>query len=215
MKIKNHWRAALFIVGSVFASFGVLSLLFATVQAGVNAENIPTTKSGIHVIESNRDAIILELRIPAYNIVDSIAEGHPCQILQVEGFSEMDVSGSPRLPVTGVMLGIPISSEPRIEILNADLQTIPDRNTICPVDTPIIERKIDAPDRYLGEQMLFDQAVYNKNELIPVTPVDLVSTGFVRSQRVVNLKFVPFQYNPVTGKLQYYSRIVIKINQQQ
>ncbi len=56
------------------------------------------------------------------------------------------------------------------------------------------------------------RAFYLTDQFSPAEPAQLASTGFVRSQRVASLRFQPFQYNPVTGELRYYSRIRLRLS---
>ncbi len=48
----------------------------------------------------------------------------PCQLIQVDGFSEISNPGEPRLPVHGAVLGIPAVGDPELIILKSRTQQI-------------------------------------------------------------------------------------------
>ncbi len=50
------------------------------------------------------------------------------------------------------------------------------------------------------------------NAYIPSTTAQIVSTGNLRSQRYVEIRFNPLKYNPVTNELRYFSRIQIIVH---
>jgi len=52
---------------------------------------------------------------------------------------------------------------------------------------------------------------YQQDAFIPSVVAELVSTGNLRSQPFAELRFNPLQYNPVSGEVRYYSRILIEL----
>jgi hypothetical protein len=70
----------------------------------------------------------------------------------------------------------------------------------------------DGELRYEGVEVVRDPQAYATDALYPGSPAELVATGQVRSQRVAQLQFRPFQYNPVTGQLVKYDRIRVAVD---
>ncbi|MGC9397325.1 MAG: C25 family peptidase propeptide domain-containing protein, partial [Anaerolineae bacterium] len=174
-----------------------------------NATDVPP---GLHVLASDAQGITLELITPEYTVVEGEDNLGPCSQLVVDGYSYAGVSGAPELPVKGAMAGIPAQGEVTLTVLEAETVTVPERYTLCPVGRPIVEMKpSDELLRYQGEEHVRDAAIYTTAGFTPTEPAALLSTGFIRSQRVAQVQFRPFQYNPVTGELQFARRIRVQL----
>jgi hypothetical protein len=168
----------------------------------------------LQVLSATAQAMVVELTVPGFSAQTSSAEGQPCQVLSVPGFAESADPGRPRLPLRGALLGIPPDVSLQLEVIESELTALPGRYRLCPVETPNVtwEAGRDGPPDILGYQRLYDEAFYATDQFSPAEPAQLASTGFVRSQRVASLRFQPFQYNPVTGELRYYSRIRLRVS---
>jgi hypothetical protein len=168
-------------------------------------------ENGLQVVSSGLDGLVLQLRLPDFEIESDIVDGQPCQALRVPGFVEVSDQGGPPLPVRGALLGIPANASLRIEAIETEVVTLPGRYDLCPAVEPRLEWETDQnePPRFLGYRAVkVDPAIRFNLE----GPVTLVSTGFVRSQRVASLRFQPFFYHPETGELRYYRRILVRVD---
>jgi len=167
---------------------------------------------GLHVVASDAHGVTLELITPEYTVAQGEDDAGPCMQLFIDGYSGAGVSGAPELPVKGAMAGIPAQGEVTLTVLEAETVTVPERYTLCPVGRPIVEiNPSDEPLRYQGEERVRDAAIYATAGFTPTEPAALLSTGFIRSQRVAQMQFRPFQYNPVTGEVRFVRRIRVQL----
>ena len=191
-------------------------------EVSVQEESIP---SGLPAMQQNAPrtsaasdwGITLELSVPDFTVEQSsLTDGTPCQVLRVDGYGDTDKSGSPRLPVRGAMLGIPPDSDPQVTILEAEPLLAKEIYHLCPLETPIFgepdEEAFSGIPDYQGVEITRDEQIYSRDEFSPVDVAELVSTGFIRSQRIAQLRFSPFRYNPVSGELRYYQTIRVRVD---
>ena len=170
---------------------------------------------GVQLIGSDDHGLILELHTPEFLTEQLQSGSEQCQVLRISGYGETETPGSPRLPVIGTMVGVPQQSTPILTILDSDLILLPDQYNLCPVERLVFNINMDGEIHTEGYQMDKDPQAYADDRFSPETFVELASTGFIRSQRVAQLRFKPFQYNPVTGELRYYNRIRLRLNYSQ
>ncbi len=164
------------------------------------------------MVASDVNGITLELITPAYKVVESEDDSGPCVRLVVDGYSGAGASGTPELPVKGGMVGIPAQGEVTLTVVEVETITAPETYAICPVGRPIVEvSPSDEPLRYQGEERVRDAAIYATAGFSPTEPAALLSTSFIRSQRVAQVQFRPFQYDPVAGELRFARRIRVKV----
>lgn len=166
---------------------------------------------GLRLISSDERGVVLELLTPALQTVQESADGKRCSRLVVEGYGQTEAAGHPALPVKGALLGIPPGVTLTLTVLGVDATPLPGRYDLCPVPSPIIDEKPAGEVRYGGVARVRNARAYATDVLSPTSPAELVSTGMVRSQRVAQLRFHPFQYNPVTGELRHNRRIRVRL----
>ena len=173
----------------------------------------PQNGSGIvHLLQSSSEKLVIEVRVPEFEITQLSTDQGNCSFLDVVGFSETEKPGSPRLPVTGTMVGIPSGSQMSVQVLEDDLQTIPGNYHICPQKGPSLSLNDLGELEYAGVEAVKDPLVYAQDQFIPVELAQITSRDNIRSQATATLRFSPFQYNPLTGELRYTQRILVQVN---
>ena len=212
MKPLKPIRSTIQHLATALVIFASLMAPFFSVSASTSPPDTQPDHSAVTVLESNRQALTLELSVPEISIEESLAEGQLCQRIALEGYGSTNIPGSPELPGLNLTFGIPVNSVPRIEIVEAQVEDLPGTYTVCPTSQPVIEKSLTSPGRYLGEQMLFDEQVYQSHGYLPASQVGDLSTGFIRSQRVAQMTISPIQFNPLTGSLRQTSRLVLSID---
>ncbi len=108
-------------------------------------------------------------------------------------------SGQPMAPCKIVTLGIPLNSRIEYQLI----ETTPGENlsgTLVPTPTPLPE--------YSFEE---DSIYYQQLNKYPVQVVEIGTPGFLRDQRVLQIKFWPVQFDPPTRTIQLLNKIIIKI----
>jgi hypothetical protein len=178
-------------------------LLFglATAQAKPEAD-------GLKLLKSDAQGVILELRLSHFQVEDKTHEGVTYQALTIPDLGQSSEVGSPQVPFKGVLLGIPSSGEPRVEILESEHQLFTGYN-LYPAPRPVLKEREDT--RYLDQEFAIDQAVYSSNIFYPGHLAQIGFSGYMRDQRVAQLQIYPIQYNPATQELQFYTRVLVRV----
>ncbi len=99
--------------------------------------------------------------------------------------------GAPEIPVITKMVAIPECDEVRYTITASGRQTFPNYN-VYPVP---------AQEGCLDETFVKNAAAYAQNTAMPAGDYATLETGYLRSQRYLQLELHPVQYNPATGML--------------
>jgi hypothetical protein len=184
------------------------------------ANNLPTSwlarpvraaSSAIHLVRSDQTTAIIEIQAPPLDLSYQDTASGRCQVIQLEGYSASSVSGAPDLPSAGLMLGIPFGAEPGIRVIEADETLVPAIVDLCPVAQPIFNN-VAGRLVWQAETIQPDSAIYSSNAWYPAQPVAIDSIGMIRSQRVLQIRLQPIQYNPVTKQLNIYTRLVLEVD---
>ena len=175
-----------------------------------NLSNDPDTS--VKILEINDKSLILELITPFPQVAEVSSVSGACQILNIEGYATYGEPGWPQLPVIGSLIGIPVISDPNLEILDFDVAVLPEKYDLCPVATPKTSIDMNGQIQFNGYEYLKNVLAYEQNLLSPIYTADILSTGFIRSQRAAQVIFHPFQYNALMGELRYFPRIRIRFN---
>jgi hypothetical protein len=182
--------------------------VYRVAEFSEEAEQTP----GLHVVASDESGVTLELFTPEFDVANSQSTEGECQLFTVPEYGETGDPGTPRLPVLGTMIGIPPNAEITLSVLETDSTDLVGPLDLCPVPTPIIDMDISGEARYLGTDATPDPAVYSSDDFAPSSPAQIIFTGFVRSQRVAQLRLHPFQYNPASGTLRHYRYIRVRVD---
>jgi|GEM_PF-178656 len=169
-------------------------------------------RADIGIISEDGRGITLELSTPSFDLIEMFDTVDVCQHLSVEGYGTTSIPGAPALPVKGVLIGIPDSAAVQITVLESERVTLPGFYKLCPTPTFVFESDPDSLELGpLVRELHRDSQYYARNEFAPETSVEMASTGFIRSQRVAEIRFHPFQYNPVSGELRHLRRIRVHV----
>ncbi len=205
------WPTIVLAKTASFEDINIGGLALAEQETTTFGRASSTTEPGVQIIESTAHGIVLELVTPDFQVQEALSESGPCDLLSVAGYGEMDKAGWPRLPAVGAMIGIPQQAEPVLSVLAADFAPLPAAYNLCPVSQPIYDIDLEGQITYKGEAAIPDAAAYATNSFYPAEIVEIAATGLIRNQRVAQLRFHPFQVNPVTGVVKYYRRIRVQV----
>jgi len=166
---------------------------------------------GVHLLRSDAQGIVLELRTSDYQLEEQAVQGTACQRIQVTGTVQGEEAGYPQLPLQIALLGVPPRADLELEV--TPLQTVrwPEMLTICPAPETGAEEDEDGSIRYVTKEAVPDPAVYGKDRFYPSEIVHLEELGFIRSQRIVRLAVSPFQVNPLSGEVRQHQRLRVAL----
>lgn len=169
-------------------------------------------KGPVQLVQTDPAGVTVEFTLPDFNVENDQAEGQVCQTFTVQGMFQSDQSGKPELPLVGMMVGIPAGAQPIVRILEAEPEDLTGNYKVCPVVTPISRIQPEGGIEFLGYERSFDSGSYQINQSSPAEAAMLVDTAQIRSQHVAQVRFQPFQYNPVTGRVRVYRRVVVRLD---
>jgi len=115
--------------------------------------------------------------------------------------------GEPHLKYRAILIGLPSQLGNTVQVIAGDYEEITNVR-IAPVPAYV------QMDTSLGYSRVYSEKpdAYRLNEFQPKSIAELVAPGIVRDNIVANLHITPLQYNPATGVVRKYSRIVIRVN---
>jgi len=199
------------LIGCFILVVSIILISHTGSQAVVFAK-VSQSSPGLHLIKSDEESIVIELFTPAYEMDEKVVDNVTYHLLSVADYGQMDEVGKPQLPLKGVMLGIPAEAEVTLNVLESDMAVSAKRYNLYPVPRPVVERDLEGGIRYVGLEFTKDEGFYSTNDFYPADIAEVGSTGFIRSQRFVQLCFYPFQYNPVTGELRHHRLIRVELS---
>ena len=175
----------------------------------------------VQLIEEDANGITLKLEIPDFHIgYSSVKGGEDFQTITFDDCRHTSETGKPQLPFAAALLGIPPDAKFNLRILSAE-HSVRSVRKICPA--PAIVVKTDARgNEYPAEEFYLIPPsplskrggrgdFYAENIFYPGEIVQLGTTGYIRNQRVLSVKFNPVQYNPTSGTVKLYNRIVVRL----
>ena len=170
----------------------------------------PIPEPDLRLLRSDETGVVLELHTPGFQVESLDDQG--CQRLRVVGYATTDEAGWPQLPVQGAMVGVPAGAEVSLTVLESESATLQGGYNLCPVPRPVIRQSPSGEVHYSGETAERNEEAYASDEFYPASVAEMVSTAFLRSQRVAQLRLHPFQVNPVTGQVRHMRRIRVRID---
>jgi hypothetical protein len=166
---------------------------------------------GVQVLESSANSVVLELTTPGFQVEKGMSADGPCDLITVADYGETDAAGWPRLPVQGAIVGIPSQSDPTLTVIETEVGVTSGRFNLCPVPQTVFDVDMSGNVTYTGEAAIKDAEAYAADGFYPASEAEVVSTGFIRSQRVAQLQLHPFQYAPASGLLRHLTRIQVRL----
>jgi hypothetical protein len=198
----------------------VLLLGIQSAASGYNAGspvNASPVDAALRVLESNDLGMVVELTVPAYLAQAGQSNAGPCQSLSLTGWGQSGKPGQPTLPVKGVLLGIPAGAALSVSIVESAAPQVQGGFDLCPsprLDNTNAAAGIDLAtgiDTRSIESLVRDPAAYTADQQYPGPLVVVAPSGSLRSQKVAQLRFQPFQYDPVTRRLQVITHLTVRL----
>jgi hypothetical protein len=188
---------------------------FGATQAAERPQELAVDTSspdeGLQLIESDAESVIVEMIAPSFQIDESWLDGELYHLVSVPGCGATDDVGKPQLPVWATLLGVPQAAEYSLHVIEVERETLPGRYNVYAVPRPVLERDAEGNPLQISYESARDETTYSSNTFYPTEVVEAGSSAFIRDQRVVRLRFFPFQYDPVSGELIHYGRIRVEL----
>ncbi|MCX6666048.1 MAG: C25 family cysteine peptidase [Euryarchaeota archaeon] len=208
----------LFLIITSFSSFAISQSTPLTLQENKDSIGLSykdysfvPEETVVRLLASDESGLIIKNTIDRDDLkTESVQIGEECyQRFVLPGYvSTMEV-GKPQIPIKPQMVAVPESVDVNLEILSSTYITL-SGITLYPVPE-MVERT--SPEGYADydEAFTIDKVCYATDTFYPGPLVEISGFSHIRDQRVVQLVFQPFQYNPVTCELRVYTSIQVKI----
>ena len=185
--------------------FLCLTLSLISITASVPADITQVTTA---------QGITVNFTLPELVQEDVAFDGNAYQHVQYDNCGFTAEPGYPQVPVTRVMLGVPLD----VDITVDNIAASPSR-TVTPVRLPPvpIHGPIHRQPHETGTESVLSRATtwpttVNQREPYPAPPLArIVQEGMLRSQRVVILELTPVQYLPQAQQLRTYARLTVHL----
>ena len=131
------------------------------------------------------------------------------QSLNFENTMLTALPGQPAMPYHQVKLMLPPGeSAQSIEIIFSEQTQFSGKFNIFP------QQEVQPISKGKSGQFIKDEAVYSRNANFPSNPKGQLITAFLNGRAFALSSFTPVQYNPVTGKVNYYASAKVIVHTQ-
>jgi hypothetical protein len=164
-------------------------------------------KPAVEVLSSNNHETIIQFTLPGFIVEEDARDGEIFHILRCPGHYTTLEIGKPQIPAISEMVAIPPTT------MDVTVSVIDRKETeltgyrVYPFQTP-------TRDGQESTEFDIDQGVYGQDQFYPDIMTELDNFGIWRNLRVANLRVYPIQYNPKTGTLKVYEKLVVKLEYQ-
>ncbi|MBI9037280.1 MAG: T9SS type A sorting domain-containing protein [Bacteroidales bacterium] len=164
----------------------------------------------ITLIQSDNQQVEFTIEVCGMFKTDINEEGESFQRIEIPGAGKTDETGEPELPYIRQLIAIPECDN---VVLSVNITGQTDFNNFNIYPAPDYE-EIQNPDSsfYLQEVFYKNDTVYEQNIYLPGINAEIISMGYLRSQKYAEIYIYPIQFNPVTQHIEVYSNYQITLN---
>jgi len=166
------------------------------------------TGGQLRLLSSDGRGLLLEWTTAGFEVETVERAGERCQRIVIPGTVQTAAPGQPQVPTLGALLGLPAAEGVSLQVVEAGYDVLRGYR-LCPAPTMrVMGDDVDAP---LVEVLAPDPQRYASDAFYPGRPVEIETSGYLRDQAVAQVQFYPAQYNPVSGEVRLYRRIVARV----
>lgn len=168
------------------------------------------SENHLKVVGSDGQAVVLELKVGDFQTETIEHEGQVYHRIIIPEMEQSARPGEPQIPLRGAMIGLPSPEGVSVQVLDASYETM---NGYRLYPAPALKVAGDNWANMHGIKQTFglNDKIYATNAFYPGSSAEIGYTGYMRDQPVAQVQFYPVQYNPVTGEVRLYRRILAKI----
>jgi len=162
----------------------------------------------VRVLEATDSEIFIELATDDFSIEEIVHGGESFSRVAAPGYAWTTEPGLPRLPMDGVLVGVPFGATVSLDVVSADAEGLgPVLVEAAPFERVTPDR--DFPTAY--QEFIPNARFYAGTGAHPTSVAELGFDSRLRHQRVVQVLFHPFQFSANTGELTLRRRIVVRV----
>lgn len=174
--------------------------------------SVITSSSGLTMAQDAESSLVFTLDLPPYTIRELQSNQGTCVVIEMEGYSQSGKAGEAQLPFIGTTVGIPLGSTPDIWVLEEETFVLPGSYRLCPAAKPAVRQDGQGAVEMAGQVLDEDPDFYSQDLFWPAAPANILSGGMIRSQRVLQVGFSPFSYNPARGELRAAKHLKVELS---
>lgn len=170
----------------------------------LSAREVAPTHGGIKLVSATSQGVTIQLLIAEsdFEIGSQVHAGNRFQTLSFPGCRFTMAPGVPRLPVQSTLIGVPPDIDFELRVVKSDFST-------HRVET-VVPTSIDRSGSTMNRTTT-NGSVYTKNRFFPRSVAEIKEAGWIRENRVLPIQLNPVQYNPVSGEVRLYHRLVVEV----
>lgn len=167
--------------------------------------NGPEVGAEVLVSSSDASGTVVEFLLRGVRAEERAAGSEAFSVLSIPERGTTTEVGRPELPVVRAMVAVPAGAAVRATVLEASSSTYPGFR-VRPFQPP----EVDGLSGYRG--LLIDEEFYSRDGFYPEELVEVGPPGIWRDLVVVELQANPVAFNPATGELRVYDRILVRLD---
>jgi hypothetical protein len=164
---------------------------------------------GVEVLAEDESGITLELYTDTFFSQSVYVNGMEYERLRIADYVHGYTGevGKPELPLKGIMVNMPEGQIGELTVLETVVETHSGYQIF-----PVPSNNVDDQGTAVAESFVIDEDAYQQDAFYPQTAAQLGDVFVLREQNKQQLVFYPFAFNPVTGELNHYKRIKVRID---
>lgn len=179
----------------------------------ISSASIDQDASSTEVLSSDGTGITLQLTVKNLSISEQKIDGKLYHTISYKDCQYTRESSKPKIPVSRVMMGVPVSADCDVRIVNSSSAVRKYGYRVSPVP------KIDYHQQDINNgppvtKSVYeeDASIYQSNESYPLKTAKIVNDGILRNQRVVTVELHPIQYSPQRKMIRIYSTLTVRVD---
>ncbi len=161
----------------------------------------------VELISADVSKVKVEIKLPEIVVEDKLVEGETYQMITIPGGGWLTQVGSPQIPLVCRFVALPPTSGVSIKVVEEEKETLPGTFLVYPFQKPPTRGDNQEP-----EVFQLNHEIYSQNRAFPGNLVELGEISILRDLRIAPIKFFPVQFNPQTGEVTVYKRLVVDIH---
>jgi hypothetical protein len=194
--------------------FALLALLALAFAGAPSARAAQSPAGGPTLQSSDLTGASFVIDVPAPRFSPVVATNGTWQRMDIEDWAWDARPGEPLLPTRTVMLAVPEGARVTLEASGEDARTYDGVRLLPQQELPRAERDVAtaiAPEATLARAIREDPAVYGRVGFGPAPAATLDGVVGLRAQRVARVTVRPAAFDPSTGQVRVWSRVVVRL----
>jgi CheY-like chemotaxis protein len=166
---------------------------------------------GVEVLDSDDSGMTLALTTSGFEAEVVTVGGQEFEQLKIADYVHGYTSdvGAPQLPLKGLLINMPADKAAQLTIIDSEVQSFSGYR-IYPVPQPVLDTLNGMAA--VGSAFIQDESAYSTEGFYPQAVADLGQSYLFGEQVKQQVRFYPIGFNPASGELMLYRRIVLRID---